>query len=158
MGINIIKKKTKEMYVSVNYDDSNIIINNTQLKTSIKIDLENNLPKVYISIKGEGKLVEVIGNINLKDDKVINSLNRKLNSKIEEIVESGIRIAFNNKTDVFGFGLKFYQEYPDYYNKIKNNWENELTKIKININSNVNLKTKGSSQISLEDNNDKKEN
>ena len=154
IGINIVRNKTKEMYVIVKYYNSTTVIDNTELKTNINVSLENKLPKVNISISGEGKLVEVTGDVDITSSKVINSLNQKLNLEIEKYIQKGIMASFNNNTDVFGFGLMFYREYPNYYDKVKNNWQNELRKIKININSNIILKTRGSSQISLEDKND----
>ena len=154
VGINTIKNNTKEMYIKVKYNDSIIIIETTDVKTKTDVKLVDNNPYVNISITGEAKIVEISNGIDLNSDKVINLLKDEMNKQVINYVNQGIYIAFKNKTDVFGFGLMFYQNYPNYYNNIKNTWENDLYKIKLNIKSDIILKTKGSSKESLEDNND----
>ena len=48
----------------------------------------------------------------------------------------------------------FYQKYPKYFNKEKENWNENLDKVEININSDLKLKNKVSSKNSLEEIND----
>lgn len=152
VGINTVKNKTKEMYIKVDYNDSKIIIETTGVKTKTSVKLDDNIPIVNIDISGEAKIIEVTNNIDLNSDKVINLIKHKMNKQVINYVNQGIDIALKNKTDVFGFGLQFYKNYPEYYNK--NEWENNLNKININIKSNIILKTKGSSKESLEENYD----
>ena len=58
------------------------------------------------------------------------------------------------KTDIFGFGQKFYQEYPEYFKSVKDEWNNNLEEIEINVKSDLILKNKVSSKNSLEEIND----
>ena len=45
----------------------------------------------------------------------------------------------------------FYQEYPKYFKKQEKEWNDNLDKIEININSDLMLKNKVSSKTSLEE-------
>lgn len=157
LGINIVRNKIEQMYIPLEYKDTKITIDTTRVSTEFSVKLENDTPKVYITTKGEAKFVEVLGDIDLNNDKNIKEINTLLNKEIKKSIEKGIQAAFNNNSDVFGFGLKFYQEYPKYFNKVKDNWNESLSNLDINIKTNVILKTRGSSQNSLEDENDKKE-
>ena len=66
--------------------------------------------------------------------------------------------AIKNKSDIFGFGLKFNQNYPKYFSEIKNDWDNNLDKIELNIKSNLTFENKVSAKNSLEEINDKEKN
>ena len=150
IGINIVKNKTSEMYVKVKYKNSTIVFETVDIKTIVNVKLDDKNPIVNIDISGKAKIAEVINNVGLNSDEVINLLKDKINRKVIDYVNQGIDIAIKNNTDVFGLGLQFYKEYPNYYKNVKNNWENNLSNLKININSNIILKTKGSSKESLE--------
>ena len=81
-------------------------------------------------------------------------MQKKTNKKIKKRVNQAIDLAIENKTDIFGFGLKFYQKYPEYFKSVKKDWNNNLEEIEINIKSDLMLKNKVSSKTSLEEIND----
>lgn len=154
VGINIIKNKISEMYLDIDYKDGYVVIDSTSFSSNIKINLKNNKPNININLDGEARIIEVKGYVDLKDSKVIEELQKKANKKIKKYVEDAIKLAVKNETDIFGFGKMFYQEYPDYFNKIKKNWNKNLGDINIKIKSNLMLKNKVSSKNSLEEIND----
>ena len=67
----------------------------------------------------------------------------------------GIYIAKSNNTDIFGFGLKFNKNYPNYFNKVKDDWNNYFKNINIKLDSNVLIKSISSTQNNAEVLNDK---
>lgn len=150
VGINTIKDKAKEMYIELNYKKSKVVIETTNVKTKIDVNIINNNPIVNISVNGESKFVEAIGDVDLKDDKVIKSIKHLMNKQVIDYVNQGISAAKNSNTDIFGFGLMIYQKYPDYYNQNKEILSNIFNNIEINVKSNVIIKTTGSSSNSLE--------
>ena len=77
-----------------------------------------------------------------------------MNKEIIKYVNTGLDAGIKNKSDVFGFGNLFYKEHTNYYNKNIDLFENNLEKLKININSNIIIETRGASQNSLEVYND----
>ena len=156
LGINIVRNKIEQMHIPIDYNNTKITIDTTRMSTNFEVNIKDNKPNITINSKGESKFVEVIGDVDLNNDKIIKEINESLNEKVKKIIKEGIKASIDNKSDVFGFGLKLYQEYPKYYKKI-NNWNDSLDNIDFNINVNIILKTRGSSQNSLEDENDKKE-
>lgn len=154
VGINIINNKISEMYLDIDYKDGYVVIDSTSFSSNIKINLKNNKPNININLGGEARIIEVKGDVDLEDSKVIEELQKKANKKIKKYVEDAIKLAVKNETDIFGFGKMYYQEFPDYFNKVKKNWNKNLGDINIKIKSNLMLKNKVSSKNSLEEIND----
>ena len=154
LGINIINGNISEMFLDVKYKDGYVVIDSTSFSSDVIVKLKNNKPTVNIKLSGEARIIEVEGDINLESSKVIEELQNKTNKKIKKRVNEAINLAIKNKTDIFGFGKKFYQEYPKYFKSVKRDWNNNLDKIEINIKSDLMLKNKVSSKNSLEELND----
>ena len=154
LGINIINGVISEMFLDIQYNDGYVVIDSTSFSSNVKVNLKNNEPIVNINLSGEARIIEVKGDIDLENSDIIENIQKKINKKIKKRVEEAINLAIENKTDIFGFGKKFYQEYPSYFESNKNEWNENLDKIKFNIKSNLILKNKVSSKTSLEEIND----
>lgn len=156
LGINIINNNINEMYLEVTYEDSNIILNSISFKTKVDTKLENNKPIINIDISGDFRIEEIDGKINISDENIILELQKKMNDKIKQFVNKAINLADKNNTDIFGFERKFYENYPQQYEKIRDDISNNLKSIDVRINSHALIKSKGSTQHSLEEIDDKK--
>lgn len=155
LGINIINGKINEMYLDLEYDNGYVVVDSTSFSTDLSVELKDNKPIVNIKLSGEARIIEVKGKVDLKDSDVIEKLQKKANNKIKKQVNKALKLAIKNKTDVFGFGKMFYQEYPDYFKTVKKEWNNNLGNIEFKIKSDLMLKNKVSSKNSLEEINDK---
>lgn len=155
LGINIINGKIAEMYLDLEYEDGYVVVDSTSFSTDVSVKLKDNKPIVNINLSGEARIIEVKGKIDLKDSDVIEELQKKANKKIKKQVNKALKLAIENKTDIFGFGKMFYQEYPDYFKYVKKEWNNNLGNIEFKIKSDLMLKNKVSSKNSLEEINDK---
>ena len=151
LGINIIKGLISEMFLDIEYKDGYVVIDSTSFSSDVKVKLEDEQPIININLSGEARIVEVEGDLDLENSKVIEEIQKKSNKKIKKRVEQAIDLAIENKTDVFGFGKMFFQKYPKYFKKQEKEWNDNLDKIKINIKSDLMLKNKVSSKTSLEE-------
>ena len=154
LGINILNGKIKEMFLDIDYNDGYVVIDSTSFSSDVSVKLKDNKPVVNINLSGEARIIEAKGDIDLEDSKVIEELQKKANKKIKKRVNQAIDLAIENKTDIFGFGKMFYQEYPKYFKSAKKEWNDNLDQIEINIKSDLMLKNKVSSKNSLEEIND----
>ena len=154
LGINIINGQIKEMFLDLDYNDGYVVIDSTSFSSEVSVELKDNKSVVNINLSGEARIIETKGNIDLEDSKVIEKLQEKANKKIKKRVNQAIDLAIENKTDIFGFGKMFYQEYPKYFKSEKKDWNDNLDQIEINIKSDLMLKNKVSSKNSLEEIND----
>lgn len=154
LGINIINGNISEMFLDLKYEDGYVVIDSTSFSSEVTVKLKDNKPAININLSGEARIIEVKGDIDLEDSKVIEDLQKKANKKIKERVNQAMDLAIENKTDIFGFGKKFYQEYPEYFKSVKDEWNDNLGEIEIKIKSDLMLKNKVSSKNSLEEIND----
>lgn len=154
LGINIINNNISEMYLDIEYNTGYVVIDSTSFSSKMNIELKNNKPVVNLNLSGEARIIEVKGDIDLENSRIIEDLQRKVNKKIKKQVNKAIDLAIENKTDIFGFGQKFYKKYPKYFQSVKEDWNNNLNQIEINVKSNLMLKNKVSSKNSLEEIND----
>lgn len=150
LGINMINGDISEMFLTVEYDDGYVVVDTTSFSPEIKTNVKNNKPHVEINLKGEARILEVKGDIDLQKDKVIDELQKKCNELIKGNVKKALNLAIKNESDIFGFGLKFKQNHYNYFKNVKNDWDEKLDEIDFKINSKLILKNKVSSKNSLE--------
>ena len=155
-GINIIKNKITEMYIKINMNDGYVVVSPVNFSTEVDIKLKDEKPVISIKSSGNAKVMEVNGHIDLEDDSVIKEIRKKSNKKIKNYIKKALNVATENETDIFGFGLKLYKDYPDYFNEVKDSWNEDLDDLKIKIDSDLTIKSISSTQNSAEVLDDKK--
>ena len=141
--LNLINGKLKETIIKMNYYDGYIIFEPNRIKVSRKLDIKNNIIKINIS--GYSKTKEIQSNIDLKDPKEVEKLNKALNMELEKkITDTFNSIREKYGTDVFGFQELYYRTNYKYFKENCTNWyENIYPKIKLEVKANVRLYEKG---------------
>ena len=142
--LNLINGKLKETIIKMNYYDGYIIFEPNRIKVSRELDIKNNIIKINIS--GYSKTKEIQSNIDLKDPKEEEKLNKALNMELEKkITDTFNSIREKYGTDVFGFQELYYRTNYKYFKENCTNWyENIYPKIKLEVKANVRLYEKGS--------------
>lgn len=141
--LNLINGKLKETIIKMNYYDGYIIFEPNRIKVSRELDIKNNIIKIDIS--GYSKTKEIQSNIDLKDPKEVEKLNKALNMELEKkITDTFNSIREKYGTDVFGFQELYYRTNYKYFKENCTNWyENIYPKIKLEVKANVRLYEKG---------------
>lgn len=142
--LNLINGKLKETIIKMNYYDGYIIFEPNRIKVSRELDIKNNIIKIDIS--GYSKTKEIQSNINAKDPKEIEKLNKALNMELEKkITDTFNSIREKYSTDVFGFQELYYRTNYKYFKENCTNWYEDIyPKIKLEVKANVRLYEKGS--------------
>lgn len=142
--LNLINGKLKETIIKMNYYDGYIIFEPNRIKVSRELDIKNNIIKINIS--GYSKTKEIQSNINAKDPKEIEKLNKALNMELEKkITDTFNSIREKYDTDVFGFQELYYRTDYKYFKENCTNWYEDIyPKIKLEVKANVRLYEKGS--------------
>lgn len=142
--LNLINGKLKETIIKMNYYDGYIIFEPNRIKVSRELDIKNNIIKINIS--GYSKTKEIQSNIDLKDPKEIEKLNKALNMELEKkITDTFNSIREKYSTDVFGFQELYYRTDYKYFKENCTNWYEDIyPKIKLEVKANVRLYEKGS--------------
>ena len=141
--LNLINGKLKETIIKMNYYDSYIIFEPNRIKVSRELDIKNNIIKINIS--GYSKTKEIQSNINVKDPKEVEKLNKALNMELEKkITDTFNSIREKYGTDVFGFQELYYRTNYKYFKENCTNWYEDIyPKIKLEVKANVRLYEKG---------------
>jgi hypothetical protein len=67
------------------------------------------------------------------DEKKIKSIESLVEKKVQSMCNSAFNACISNKSDVFMIGRYVAKTDEDYYNSIKNNWQNALQNVDFNI-------------------------
>lgn len=142
--LNLINGKLKETIIKMNYYDGYIIFEPNRIKVSRELDIKNNIIKINIS--GYSKTKEIQSNINVKNPKEVEKLNKALNMELEKkITDTFNSIREKYDTDVFGFQELYYRTNYKYFKENCTNWYEDIyPKIKLEVKANVRLYEKGS--------------
>lgn len=145
-GINIINNKITTASITINYNDIPITLELTTLKTKIDV----NMKKVTLNITAKGSIEEVKGNIDLIKIENINKIQDEGSKEIKKIVSEAIKLAQNNKTDIFGFGKKYHEKGYKNWDTIKEIWDEKIfTNLEPEINVILKLEAKGNINNSI---------
>lgn len=144
-GINLILNKTKTTTFKFKCKNNYINIEIRNIKS--KITIKN---KVKINVIAKGEIVENACDINLNDPKTVEKIEKNFNKKIKSLINKGINFAKKNEIDIFGIGNILYKNNPKKFNKIKD-WNKYFSNLKINVDVNATITTKGSSRKSLKE-------
>ena len=129
--LSMINGKLNETIIKMDYNDGYIIFEPNRIKVSKELDIKNNIIKINIS--GYSKTKEIQSNINVKDPKEVEKLNKALNKELEKKVTdtfTSIREKYN--TDIFGFQQLYYRTNHKYFKENCTNWYEDIyPKIKL---------------------------
>lgn len=100
--------------------------------------------KISIKIGGRASIAETHCRMDLRDEKVIMRINKRLNERIEGMVKKSFySIRDKYKSDIFGIEDMYYKKMNGYYKTVKRDWDEYFRNIEIEVESDVNLFSKG---------------
>lgn len=150
-GINFINDQITTTLITSQYENSNIVVEINDSSTKIEVDLNKEIPKFKIKIDTIGTITEVTNKVKIEEPELIDKIKKLSEEEIKIICNDGINYAKEMKTDVFGFGNIIYKKDNDFWKKIKENWNNEMfQKVEVELEINLDLKTKGSIDSTIE--------
>lgn len=141
--LSMINGKLNETIIKMNYNDGYIVFEPNRIKVSKELDIKNNIIKIDIS--GYSKTKEIQSNINIKDPKEVEKLNKALNIELEKkVTDTFTSIREKYDTDIFGFQELYYRTNHKYFKENCTNWYEDIyPKIKLEVKANIRLYEKG---------------
>lgn len=150
-GINFINDQITTTLITSQYENSNIVVEINDSSTKVEVDLNKEIPKFKIKIDTIGTITEVTNKVKIEEPELIDKIKKLSEEEIKRICNDGINYAKEMKTDVFGFGNMIYKKDNDFWKKIKENWNDEMfQKVEVELEINLDLKTKGSIDSTIE--------
>ena len=149
-ALNLIRGDLEDTIVRLDTENGYIVFEPNRIKTKKESDVKNN--KVKITIDGFARIKEVSDLTDLTSVKEIDNLEKKLNKKIEEMVQDAfINIRDNYNTDVFGFRDSYYKTDYKLFKEIDKNWYDDIfPQLEIEVTSKIKLYEKGNTLGGIE--------
>lgn len=135
LGYNYIKGNVVSTIVNVfSETGEKTSIEILRTKSKIKGSIKNGKPKIDIILKVEANVEEVQENIDLTKVDNIHELEKRLEDKIKNDMETSIKVAKENfRSDIFGFGEAIHRSNNKQWKTLKANWDKEFVKLPVDI-------------------------
>lgn len=142
-AINVLKGDSKEINYNVKYQNENISIETSSLKSNIKIIDEKN---IEITISGVGDIYNINNKIDIQDYKEINKIEKTWMKSLKNDLSKAIKKVQNKyKADIFGFGNLIYKNNPKTWKKLEKDWNSKyFPKLNVKIKTNLKIEATGS--------------
>lgn len=112
------------------------------LKTQLKPKLHGEKLAVSVTTRVDAAIGELkCTNIKTKKDEVI--FIRKMEEELKSQMFASIRFLQSKKTDIIGIGNLIYRNYPQQFNRMKENWDDKFAEIPFDIQVKLRLITSG---------------
>ena len=100
----------------------------------IKAKVINGKPEVEVTIHSEGNVGELNCKLDLTKAETISMLEKIYSEKIKEIIHASITtLQKDYKADIFGFGDAVHRADPKAWKKLKTDWDQEFSDLKVNV-------------------------
>ena len=142
-AINVLKGDSKEINYNVKYQNEDISIETSSLKSTIKILDEKN---IEITISGVGDIYNINNKIDIQDYKEINKIEKAWSSSLKKDLTKVIKKVQNKwQADIFGFGNLIYKNNPNTWKKLEKNWNSKyFPNLNIKVKTNLKIDATGS--------------
>ena len=142
-AINVLKGDSKEINYNVKYQNEDISIETSSLKSTIKILDEKN---IEITISGVGDIYNINNKIDIQDYKEINKIEKAWSSSLKKDLTKVIKkVQSKWQADIFGFGNLIYKNNPKTWKKLEKNWNSKyFPNLNIKVKTNLKIDATGS--------------
>lgn len=151
IGINFIKNQINELIIPIPCEDNYIVLKTDNSNTKLNLKYLDNKFSINLNVKLDAMINEVNCKVDLQDNQNINKIKDEAQNIIKSYIESAIKLAKENKTDIFGFGTMIYKNYPKKWQILKANWNDNLKDLDINYDVSLKIKSAGGLRQSLEE-------
>lgn len=143
LTLNFIKNKVENTIISHTCEPKKHIVYEI-MNTTTNVSASSTEKSINIDIKGNATIAEINCNYKLTKPQDIIKIEKKLNQEIEKTITKNIK-SINQKfhSDIFGFKDLYYRSNYQFYQTIKDNWNETIEDIKINVKSKVKITEKG---------------
>lgn len=131
--------KAKKGTFTSKAEDTRAALEIMNTDTKIKVSEKDGKPVFDIKIRMTVDITEYESSeFTDLDADAVKKIEKQASSHIKSGVEETVRrIVKEEKCDILRLGRRFYRKFPDEYDKIKDNWQNLLPEMQINISADV---------------------
>lgn len=131
--------KIKGGTITVNFEEKPISFKISNIKSTIKPTIKNEAMKIAINIKLEADIGESNADVDFGEKSTINAVKLALAEQIKKEIREAITVSKNLNSDVFQFANSYYQTYPNYWRKVKKDWDIYYPDLDVTIKADSNI-------------------
>lgn len=138
--------KIKNTNVNIDWKDEKDAIDYqvVRQKTDVKVKMKKGTPKVMINVQVEGEIRETKVPVDFENLQVLLDIEKALGKDVKEGMKSAIAQAQDNHSDIFGFGDRMHQSYPQEWGKLKEDWHDvTFPKLEVEVKVNTYIRRTG---------------
>lgn len=134
-GVLWATNKIKGTDISINWKKKKNALSVIPLraKTKVSASVIHGKPAIHISITEEAVIEEIDVPLNVNDPKMIQTIEKKVSSKIKSQVLGAINDAKKQKSDIFGFGEMIHRKDPEFWKKAQKNWDDRFGDLPVTV-------------------------
>lgn len=142
-AINVLKNEAKEVNYNVKYQNQDVSIETSSLKSDIKIIDKNN---IEITISGVGDIYNINNQIDIQNYKEINKIEKVWSKSLKKDLSKVVKkVQSKYKADIFGFGNLIYKNDPKTWEKLEKEWNSKyFPNLNVKIKTNLKISATGS--------------
>lgn len=143
-GLNYALDKVKSTVLSVpclGDGDKNMEIELTRTKSQVTVQLRDDHTKGVIDIQAEGNVSnDGCKDVDLTNKEIIPYLEEKTEKEVKDSIEAAVKKSQEEfKADYIGFGKALHRSNPDFWKKVKDDWDEIFKDMTIDINVDVKI-------------------
>ncbi|MBM7623431.1 Ger(x)C family spore germination protein [Sporohalobacter salinus] len=146
-GLNWIKKPSEiagPILIKTPNENKKITIEVTEATSNIEPQLKNGKFKMKVEINAKGNITEAtVRRYNITKSYNLPHLNNRFAQVIRNEIINALKKSQQYQADIFGFGEKIYNKYPDEFEKIKDNWNQTYANLPVKIIVKANIRRMG---------------
>ncbi|CUH97760.1 hypothetical protein P22_3904 [Propionispora sp. 2/2-37] len=135
-GMQWLKGKVKDgSIVIASPDNGKITLRVTQANSRIKPVIHHNKPAIQATIKADGYLRSMKGQLDpMKEPDILNALDELQNALIKKEINQALYAAQKKfKADIFEFGDAIHRDYPEQWKNIEESWNEVFPDLDIEV-------------------------
>jgi len=134
IGFSYITNEIKTSVVVASLKSGLVSIEVNQAKTKLSVKIENDVPKIKISVKLIGNITEDLSGQTKFTNEYVSEVSKKASYEVKKIIEESIDKAKEYNSDIFNFISLIHKKETDYWKTIYEDYDNVFPNIEVEIN------------------------
>ncbi|BFT72794.1 Ger(x)C family spore germination protein [Paenibacillus sp. P36] len=139
-----VKGVLKDQFLTEETEEGSISLYESNLKKSIRTEVNGNTIKAYVKLEGTGRVLENNTDIDISVSSERIPLERKLNEMKAKKVEATIKkMQQQHGQDVFGIGEEIHRDHPYQWKEIRDKWDQLFPTVEVSVSVKLKIQNTG---------------
>ncbi|WP_307606884.1 Ger(x)C family spore germination protein [Paenibacillus sp. V4I9] len=143
MGFNYTQGEVKSTAVLLTCpnEENHMTVELMRTKNKTQVVMKNGKPIISLKIKAEGAVTDAQCPMDLTKPSSILQMEQLTQNKIKASILAAIKtVQTQYKSDIFGFGEEVERNFPEYWEKAKDNWDERMSSLQVDVQIEVKIK------------------